>query len=577
MKLSWSPLLPCFWFRGQRLLGTHSLWDSLGHQFSSPSQQTLTSSFVLQSHCPPFSVSFLNFTSTPMSLFCISIFSWRPHISHQASCELRCLCATGPGHIHIRMGDKQSQSCFSVVSLLNLLATLRSVPSQVSVSRQSSALPASECSQGLFPFLSFIHSAVMQHLDVPGTGQRKEVLSPWNSHSVMDQATGRIKICLVVLSAQGNEPGEMGKGVLVSRGTLTRRGHRRKVMAAVMRGDGSLAQVGVNTCPIAVTQMVIKAFSPCENTREIGKMDREEAKCCAGASLNRATFSRGLSMQLLGAHPLLLSCMGPCCFLDRFSLMAHLLNDSSPKLILVSLFLTFIRSHGLLSCPMTSATLGCRQGDNIIWGQNWGKSRHRIVLGIWECTFAWFYVPSSWINYHCLDVYDVANLTWPNYGGDITSRTTPLTIFGISVNDYSIMQNHGLRAYMDLSMKSAPHQQNISIVWPLITSTLYHTGLSHHPLSQIMATAFLLIFLLWILLLSPLSRKQPEWSVSELRSCHSHAQPLCCFPTSLGGKVEVHTSTTLNVKSDALNDIINFCFFLSHPYKQHSLWISEYL
>lgn len=159
MKLSWSPLLPCFWFRGQWLPGTHSLWDSLGHQFSSPSQQTLTSSFVLQSHCPPFSVSFLiNFTSTPMSLFCISIFSWRPHISHQASCELRCLCATGPGHIHIRMGDIRSQSCFSVVSLLNLLATLRRVPSQVSVSRQSSTPPASECSQGLFPFLSFIHS-----------------------------------------------------------------------------------------------------------------------------------------------------------------------------------------------------------------------------------------------------------------------------------------------------------------------------------------------------------------------------------------------------------------------------------
>lgn len=77
-------------------------------------------------------------------------------------------------------------------------------------------------------------------------------------HSVTDQATGRIKECSVVLSAQGNEQGEeMGKGVLVSRGTLTTRGWRRKVMAAVLRGDRDrrLAEVGrpvrkpgINTC-----------------------------------------------------------------------------------------------------------------------------------------------------------------------------------------------------------------------------------------------------------------------------------------------------------------------------------------
>lgn len=113
--------------------------------------------------------------------------------------------------------------------------------------------------------------------------------------------------------------------------------------------------------------MVIKAFSPCESTRETSEdRQRRGQVLFRGFPSPSDLLQRSLYATSGGPPFAAVLLMGPCCFLGWFSLIAHLLNDSSPKLILVSLFLTFICSHGLLSCPMTSATLGCRQGDNII-------------------------------------------------------------------------------------------------------------------------------------------------------------------------------------------------------------------
>lgn len=195
VRLSWSPLLPGSWFGGHWLPGMPAFWDSQCRRHSSPSQQALTDSFVLQSHCSPFSVSFLtNFTSTSMPLFCTSIFSRRSRILHQASRELRCLCATGPGHVCWWSWATYEASAASQLSFYSTSwQHWRASPLECLSPNYLQLPPASECSRGLFPFLSFIHSTNSHGAPrCARHGTKKEVLPPWSLHSVMDQAIGRI-------------------------------------------------------------------------------------------------------------------------------------------------------------------------------------------------------------------------------------------------------------------------------------------------------------------------------------------------------------------------------------------------
>lgn len=172
------------------------------------------------------------------------------------------------------------------------------------------------------------------------------------------------------------------------------------------------------------------------------------------------------------------------------------------------------------------------------------------------------------------DVYDVSNLTWPNCSCDITSRTISLTIFVISTTTPScgtVGWAPTLTCQWSLPPPSAKYVCSLTTHYFHPCTTLAKPPSSIPDYCNSLPTRLPALNLAP----SPLSRKQPERSSSQLSKTQLL---LCSTPLMLSHltwrRVEVHASTTLNLKSDALNDVINFCFFLSH---QNSLWISEYL
>lgn len=104
-----------------------------------------------------------------MPLFCTSIFSRRSRILHQASHELRCLCATGPGHV---CWWSQATYEASAASQLSFYSTSwqhwRASPLEcLSPNIFSSLLPLSAHGAYFLFCHSSIQQTVMEHLDVP--------------------------------------------------------------------------------------------------------------------------------------------------------------------------------------------------------------------------------------------------------------------------------------------------------------------------------------------------------------------------------------------------------------------------